>query len=97
MHDTICVRVALGAEPRDVLRFVMRRAAPLVAAGMAIGCGASLALGRLVAGLLYGVTPRDPFALLAAAAFVLAVAACAMYVPARRASRVDPLVALRSS
>jgi putative ABC transport system permease protein len=92
----IGVRVALGAQPRDVVRLVMRRAILLIAAGLAIGIAAALALGGLVARLLYGVTPADPATLLAVALFLAAVAMLATYLPARRATRVDPIVALRA-
>jgi putative ABC transport system permease protein len=92
----IGVRVALGAQHRDVLRLVMRRGILLTGSGLAIGIGGTIALGRLVAGLLYGVRPADPATLLAVALFLAAVAALATYLPARRATRVDPMVALRA-
>jgi predicted permease len=92
----IGVRVALGAQHRDVLRLVMRRGFLLTGSGLAIGIGGTIALGRLVAGLLYGVRPADPATLLAVALFLAAVAALATYLPARRATRVDPMVALRA-
>ena len=91
----IGVRVALGAERQDILRLVMRRGIMLVATGLAIGAAAALASGRLVASLLFGVTPADATTFVAAAAFLTAVALLAMYAPARRATRVDPIVALR--
>jgi putative ABC transport system permease protein len=92
----IGVRVALGAQHRDVLRLVMRRGFLLTGTGLAIGMGGTIALGRLVAGLLYGVRPADPATLLTVALFLAAVAALATYLPARRATRVDPMVALRA-
>ena len=92
----IGVRVALGAQYGDVLRLVMRRGALLVGIGLSIGIGGSFALGRLVAGLLYGVAPADPPTLITMALFLTAVAMLANYLPARRAARVDPMVALRS-
>lgn len=92
----IGVRVALGARSRDVLWLVMRRAILLLGTGLAIGTAASLALGRAIAGLLYGVTPADPATLLAMALFLAIVALLATYLPARRAARVDPTVALRA-
>jgi putative ABC transport system permease protein len=92
----IGVRVALGAQGRDVLRLVVRRGTRLVGLGLAIGCGASLALGRLVAGLLYGIAPGDPATLMAVSVFMVVVAAGAMYLPARRAARIAPVVALRA-
>jgi predicted permease len=92
----IGVRVALGAQHRDVLGLVMRRGILLTGTGLAIGIGGTIALGRLVAGLLYGVRPADPVTLLAVALFLAAVAALATYLPARRATRVDPMVALRA-
>jgi putative ABC transport system permease protein len=92
----IGVRVALGAQHRDIVRLVMRRGILLTGSGLAIGIGGAIALGRLVAGLLYGVRPADPATLLAVALFLAAVAALATYLPARRATRVDPMVALRA-
>jgi putative ABC transport system permease protein len=92
----IGVRVALGAQHRDVLRLVMQRGMLLVGAGLAIGIIASLAMGRMVAGLLYGVTPTDPTTLLAVTLFLAAVAMLATYLPARRATRVDPILALKA-
>ena len=74
----------------------MRRGALLVGIGLSIGIGGSFALGRLVAGLLYGVAPADPTTLITMALFLTAVAMLANYLPARRAARVDPMVALRS-
>ena len=92
----IGVRLALGARQSDVLRLVMRRGMLLTATGLAIGMTAALALGQVVGGLLYGVTSHDPATLLAVALFLAAVAMLATYLPARRASRVDPMVALRA-
>ncbi len=92
----IGVRIALGAERRDVLRLVMQRAALLIGTGLAIGIVAALALGRVVAGLVYGITPTDPATLVAVALFLAAVAIPATYLPARSAARVDPIVALRA-
>ena len=91
----IGVRVALGAEFGDVMTLVIRRGAVLIAAGLAIGAGATLALGRAVSGLLYGIRPTDPATLLAAASVLAGVALLATYIPARHAARVDPLVALK--
>ncbi len=92
----IGVRVALGAQPRDVVRLVMRRGILLVGTGLAVGIPAALLLSRTLAGLLYGVDPTDPMTLMAVAFFVTAVAILATYLPARQAARVDPLVALRA-
>jgi putative ABC transport system permease protein len=91
----IGVRVAIGARPHDVLWLVMRRTSVLVVAGVIVGVAASLASARLLGRLLYGVTPADPAALLLATVFLLLVAMLAAYLPARRALRVDPMVALR--
>jgi putative ABC transport system permease protein len=92
----IGVRIALGADRRDVLRLVMQRGALLIGTGLAIGIVAALALGRVVADLVYGITPTDPATLVAVALFLAAVAIPATYLPARSAARVDPMVALRA-
>lgn len=92
----IGVRVALGAERRDVMRLVMQRGILLIGIGLAIGIGGALALGDLLTGLLYGIAPTDPTTLIAVALFLVAVAMLATYIPARRATRVDPIVALRT-
>lgn len=92
----IGVRVALGGQARDIASLVIRHGMRLTAIGLAIGLIGALALGRVVSGLLFGVTPADPIALASAAALVTAVAFGACYVPARRAMRIDPIVALRN-
>jgi putative ABC transport system permease protein len=92
----IGVRVALGAQPADVLRLVMQRGMLLTGTGLAIGFVAALALGRVVAGLLYGITPTDPGTLLTVALVLAGVAMVATYLPARRAMQLDPTVALRA-
>ena len=94
-RNEIGIRLAVGAQPRDVRRMVLREALLLVLAGMAVGLAAAWAATRLLAGSLFGLTPTDPLTVVAAAALLLAVAAGAAYWPARRASRVDPLIALR--
>jgi putative ABC transport system permease protein len=91
----IGVRVALGAQGRDVLRLVMSRGLAVAGTGVLIGLVWAVASGRLIAGALYGIAPRDPITLIASALFVLLVATVAMFVPAVRASRLDPLDALR--
>jgi predicted permease len=92
----IALRMAIGAESGHVLWLVMRRTVLLVAGGVAIGLAASMASAGALAGLLYGVTPADPAALTLATLFLVVVAMLAAYVPARRALRVDPIVALKS-
>jgi putative ABC transport system permease protein len=92
----IGVRVALGAPYGNVLRLVMQHGMLLTGTGLVIGTAAALALGRVMTGLLYGVTPTDPPTLLAVLLFLAAVAMLATYLPARRAARVDPMVALRA-
>jgi putative ABC transport system permease protein len=93
----IGIRVALGAQRRDVLRLVMRHGMQLVGAGLAIGLAAALAAGHAVAGLLFGVTPSDPLTLATVAVVLASTAAVAIYLPARRATQVDPTVALRDN
>jgi putative ABC transport system permease protein len=92
----IGVRMALGATGRDVLRMVVGQAIALIAAGVAIGVGASLALGSVIRSLLFEVSARDPSTLVAIAGVLTAVGLIASVVPALRATRVDPLVALRA-
>ena len=91
----IGVRMALGAVPSDVLRMVLKQAVRLLVGGAAIGMAAALVFGRFLSTLLYGVGPADPISL-AGALFVLAAfAMVAAWIPARRATQVDPMVALR--
>jgi putative ABC transport system permease protein len=90
------IRLALGARPADVLRIVLGQGARLVLAGLAIGIVASLALTQLMATLLFGIGTRDPVTFAAVGLILAAVSLLACYIPARRAMRVDPVVALRS-
>ena len=91
----IGIRMALGAQRRDVVSLVLRETMLLVGAGVVIGLSAALWATRLIASLLYGLTPNDPMTISLASLLLLTVAALAGYFPARRASRVDPMVALR--
>jgi putative ABC transport system permease protein len=90
------VRIALGAGVRDVLRLVMSRGLRLTIAGVVIGVAAALTLTRLMGNLLYKVSPRDPIAFGAALIILIAVALVACFLPARRATRINPVQALRS-
>jgi putative ABC transport system permease protein len=92
----IGVRVALGAGRRDVLRLVIGQGAGLIALGLALGLAAALALSRVLRGMLFGVAPDDPITYAVAALLLAAIALAATYLPARRALRVDPQVALRA-
>jgi ABC-type antimicrobial peptide transport system permease subunit len=89
------VRMALGAATNDVLRLVISRGLRLTVVGIAIGATAALLLTRLMANLLYKVSPRDPIAFGTALIILIAVALIACLVPARRATRIDPVRALR--
>jgi putative ABC transport system permease protein len=89
------IRMTLGAKAVDLLRLELLRALGLVVAGLAVGVAASLALGKVVAGLLYGVAPWSPAVYIAAVAALVVPAFVAAWIPARRASKVDPMVALR--
>jgi putative ABC transport system permease protein len=91
------IRMALGALPGGVLRMVLGQGMRLVALGLAIGLGCAFVLSRLFASLLFETTPTDPPTYLAVAAVLALVAAVACFVPARRATSVDPMVALRSA
>jgi ABC-type antimicrobial peptide transport system permease subunit len=91
----IGIRLALGAQGRDVLEMVLRQGTTMALAGLAIGVGAALGLTRLMASLLFGVTAHDPLTFGAVALLLLLVALLACYIPARRAMKVDPMVALR--
>jgi ABC-type antimicrobial peptide transport system permease subunit len=92
--NEIGIRMALGAQRRDVLRLVMRESMVLVIVGVFAGLGIALYASRYVGTLLYGVPPTDLPALAVAIMVMLVVSAVAGYIPARRASRVDPMVAL---
>jgi len=91
----IGVRIALGAQRGDVLWLVLRQVVTMTAAGLALGIPLAVAGGRAVGAMLFGVRPADPISLGAAALLMAVVAAIAGYLPARRAARLDPLVALR--
>jgi putative ABC transport system permease protein len=90
------IRMALGASRRDVLALVLKQGMALAAGGVAIGLIAALALSRVLAGLLFGVAPTDAATFAAVSLVMVAAALLACYVPARRATRVDPMVALRA-
>ena len=90
------IRIALGAERMDILRLVLRQGLLLALSGIAIGLAASLALTRLLGSLLYRVSVTDPVTFAAGATLFAGVALLASYLPARRATRVDPMIALRS-
>jgi putative ABC transport system permease protein len=91
----IGIRVALGASGSDMLRMVIGRGLLLAGIGLAVGLAAAFGLTRLLAALLFGVKASDPMAFGAVAVTLAAVAWVAVYIPARRATRIDPLIALR--
>jgi putative ABC transport system permease protein len=91
----IGIRIALGAERSNILRMVLRQGVGLAIAGAALGLVGALIVSHLMAGLLYGVRPTDPVTFAGVALLLIGVAVLACYIPARRAFRVDPLVALR--
>jgi predicted permease len=94
VHE-IGIRMALGAQPGNILRLVIRQALVLVAVGIAVGLAGAFALTRVMSSLLFGVSATDRLTFAALALFLAAVALLSSYIPARRAAKVDPMVALR--
>jgi predicted permease len=92
----IAVRIALGARPARVIMMILRETASVVTIGILAGGALAFAASRFIAGTLFGVEPRDPATFAVAVAVLLAVAGCAAYVPARRASKLEPVAALRA-
>jgi ABC-type antimicrobial peptide transport system permease subunit len=90
------LRVALGAKRGDLLRMVLVQSAKLTLPGILLGVALALSLGRVVRGLVYGVSPSDPLILTAVVLLVLVVALLASFIPARRAARADPMATLRA-
>ncbi len=93
--NEIGIRMALGAQTRDVLSLVVKKGFKLVLIGLGIGLVGAFALMRVISSLLFGVTTKDPLTFAVVAGLLAVVALLACYLPARRASRVDPIVALR--
>jgi putative ABC transport system permease protein len=91
----IGVRMALGARQRDVLRLVLRHGLFLTVIGLVVGLGISFGAAQLLSSLLYGIGPTDPTTFIGVALLMCVVAVLACYIPARRATRVDPMIALR--
>jgi putative ABC transport system permease protein len=89
------VRVALGARSRDVLIMILGQGLRTVLIGITVGCIASLGVTRTMRSLLFGVTPGDPLTFAGVVVLLLCVAMLACYIPARRAAKIDPMVALR--
>jgi putative ABC transport system permease protein len=94
-HHEIGIRMALGAQPTDILNLVVGRGFKLTLIGVLVGIAGALALGRSLCGLLYGVKPTDPLTLVLISLILTAIALMTSYIPARRATKVDPMVALR--
>ena len=91
----IGIRMALGAQPRDVLRSVFGQGLRLVGIGVALGAAGGAAVSRVLRAMLFGLSPFDPIAYVSVSLFLVAVALLACYLPARWATKVDPLTALR--
>jgi putative ABC transport system permease protein len=94
--NEIGIRMALGAEARQVLRMVMGQGLRLVALGAVLGLSVAIAVSGLLEGLLFGITARDPATFAGVIALLVLVGALAILIPARRATRINPLVALRN-
>jgi len=93
----IGIRIALGASRQNILRMVLRQGLGLAAAGAAAGVGGGLVVSHLMSRLLYGVSPTDPLTFASVVLVLLTVALAACSIPARRATRLDPLVVLREA
>jgi predicted permease len=91
----IAVRIALGAHPRRVIAMILRETSVMLVAGLALGGGLAYAAARLIGSRLYGIAPQDPLTLALAAVLLVAVALAAAWLPARTASKLDPMAALR--
>jgi ABC-type antimicrobial peptide transport system permease subunit len=91
----IGIRIALGAQRKTILQMVLSQGLALALAGAAVGLVGALIVSHLMAGLLYGVSPSDPLTFISLTVVLVIVAFAACYIPARRAMRVDPIVALR--
>jgi ABC-type antimicrobial peptide transport system permease subunit len=91
----IGVRIALGAARQNVLSMILRETLRLTSIGLAIGIASALSVSQLIGNMLYGISAQDPVTLAAVSILLTAVAALAGWIPARRATRVDPMVALR--
>jgi putative ABC transport system permease protein len=91
----IAVRMAVGAQGADILRMVLREGLSLSMVGLGVGLVGAAALGQLLSGLVFGVTPTDPITFVAVSALLTSVAVAACYFPARRAARIDPAAALK--
>src|SRR5262249_45637576 len=95
-HD-IGIRLALGAQQSSILKMVLRQGLAMAAAGAAVGAAGALVVSQLLTGMLYGVRPTDPITFAGVAAVLIGVAALASYIPARRATKVDPMCTLREA
>ncbi len=91
----IGIRMALGAKKSDVLRMVVGNGLKLTLVGIAVGATGAFALTRFLSSLLYGINARDPLTFIAVSLILISVALLACYIPARRATKVDPMVAIR--
>ena len=91
----IGIRLALGAQTFDIMKMVLKEGLSLTLLGIGVGLGVSLALNHLIANLLYGITTTDPITYIAIILILVAITLIAIYMPANRATRVDPIIALR--